>query len=131
MGHFHADNISRVVNRLLHAGDMSIKSCVDELERTNTKFRASEGAYGKDSEDYREMLFKGVMEIVHQLFEWRLVEPHDLSRKQQKIFRQWARDDIDDWDAGDDGKGGEYGVFDSIKWQPLKKRLPVIREIES
>lgn len=128
MGHFHAENISKIVNRMLHAGGMTIKACIEEMARTKTKFHASEGAYGPEGEDYQAMLGKGVDEILGVLYEDRLVEPVKLSRQQRKLFKQWRDGDVMDWSYD---PGGEGLVFDSIEWRPLKKRLPVIREIES
>lgn len=130
MGHFHSENISRAVNRMLTTRkSASIAECVNELKRTKQKFHASEGAYGPGHDDYQEMLSNGVEQIIHCLYEHRVIDPAGLTRKQKKVFKQWAEDDINNWDAGDDGKGGEYGVFDNIKWKAAKRRLPVFKEI--
>lgn len=130
MGHFHCENFSRTVNRVLTTrASATIKECVEELKRTKQKFHASEGAYGPDHEDYQEMLSKGVEQVIHCLYEHHMIDPEGLTRKQKKVFQQWVEDDIGDWDAGDDGKGGEYGVFDTIRWKAAKRRLPVFKEI--
>ncbi len=129
MGHANTENISRVFNRLVHRdGGATINEIVAELERTKQAVHASEG----DLEE-RYMLSLMAEQIAQVLFEDDGIEPVRLTRKQAKLFKSWKNDDdsVADWDSGDDGRGGEYGVFDSIRWRALKKRLPVIRYIEN
>lgn len=130
MGHARVDNISRCFNRLIRAkGKLTIRECVDELERTEQKVHASEGQLSE-----RYMLALMAEQIVSVLYDRRAIEPLEMTRAQKRLFKQWSDPDGDgtsDWDSGEDGNGGKYALFDSIKWGPLKTRLPVIQNIES
>lgn len=46
-----------------------------------------------------------------------VVVPVALTKKQAKLLRDWKNCDNGDWDCGNDGDGGPYGEFDSIKWK--------------
>ena len=37
--------------------------------------------------------------------------------RKRAVYAQWQANDTDKWDCGDDGAGGEYGLFDSIRWR--------------
>jgi hypothetical protein len=127
MGHARVDNISRCFNRMVkREGGATIREVVDELERTKQALHAGEG----DLDD-RCMLSLGVEVIVEQLLNSTSIEPVDLTRRQKSLLKQWRMHDSDEWDCGDDGESGEYGILDSIRWRALKKRLPVIEYHEN
>ena len=126
MGHANFANISRIVNRMLHTKPVTVHEIVDELERTKQTVKASEGELPE-----RYMLSYAVEQILGILYEQDAVEPTSLTRAQKKLFKQWRTEDMSEWDSGNDGKGGEYGLFDTIRWKPLKKKLPVVREFEN
>jgi hypothetical protein len=55
-----------------------------------------------------------------------LVDPAR-TKDQKRILKQMERGEDADWDCGDDGKSGEYGIYDSIPWWPMKRRFWIIR----
>ena len=118
MGHATITNISRFFNKKLHAAPTSIKECADELEKRGMGVHASEGVH---KEHY--MLAQGVQDCIYYLYEWRCIEPSTMTRRQAKILKSWMNEEMGDWDEKD------AAVFDSIKWKPVKKRLPVINHI--
>jgi len=118
MGHANTTNISQCFNRLIHRGGVSVRECIEELKRRGEAVHASEGDL-----DEPYMLGMVVEQIVSCLFEECLIEPIDLTRKQKAIFNAWKREENGDWDSGDDGDGGEYGIFDSIKWRATIRYL--------
>lgn len=99
---------------------------VDHLERTKQTVK---GSSGESSERY--MLAMVVEFNLGYLLDNRLVQPTDLTSKQRKVFQAWKKGETDNWDSGDDGRGGEYGILDSIRWRPLKKRLPILSHFEN
>lgn len=117
MGHANLSNISDFfIKRLYAKGKLSIKECADALQEAGETLHASEGEY----EDLY-MLRHGLMDVVQFLRDegkqWPIVIPHkDTTPTQHDILRQWEDGNMDDWDCGDDGNGGEYGIFDSIQW---------------
>lgn len=125
MGHANYRNISTRVNRRLHRrGSASIRECVDALEKAGEGVHASEGLCPE-----RHMIAMAVEEIFGILSQRGEIGPLQLSPKQRKVLGQWKRGETDDWDAGEEGNGGEYGTLDTIRWQPLKKRLTVVGHV--
>lgn len=125
MGHATVLNISKCFNKMIRKNGTTIKEVVDELERTKQEVYASEGAYGE-----RYMLSLACDDVVYWLYhEHRAIEPMMMNAKQKKIYKQWLAEESESWDCGDDGNSGEYGIFDSIKWKALKKRLPLLSEV--
>lgn len=124
MGHANYSNLSTRVNRMLHQGPVTIRQCIDALEKAKQAVHASEGLLPE-----RHMLGMAVEEIFGLLYEADGIEPMKMSAKQKKVFAQWKQGESHDWDSGDDSEGGQYGVFDTIRWRALKKRLPVIGNI--
>ena len=137
MGHANLSNISDFFIRRLYAkGKLSVRECVDALEKAKEPLRASEGYYHD-----RPMLSMGTEEVIAFLagqpnylahvncchkheFPW--IIPHELTPEQKKLFDEWWDGGIGcDWDCGDDGEGGEYALFDSIRWKfaPGKRKL--------
>ena len=123
MGHANLTNISKVVNRRLK-NSTTITECVDELEATNQGVHASEGIIKE-----RYMLAVMCEEVVSLLLDHDLIKPAKLSNEQKSILKTWRdpESDIFNWDCGDDGDSGEYGILDSIKWTTDRKRLPIIK----
>lgn len=128
MGHARVNNISTRFNRLLHQKPTSIRECVDVLERANQCVHASEGNLPE-----RYMLSAALQYIVDELLALDAIEPYELTPIQKRLLTAWRNDDnsVGDWDSGDDGDGGEYGIFDSIRWKAKRKRLPIIHEWET
>jgi hypothetical protein len=129
MGHATVTNIAQVVNRRLKLeGGTSIRECVKELTAKGEKLAASECYY---TEDY--MLAFACGDVIEWLYSHkRLIEPMSMTEKQQRIFKEWTDDEgmgVSNWDCGDDGNGGEYGIFDSIRWKTERKRLPVLNYV--
>lgn len=118
MGHATLTNISTFFNRKLHVGPTTIKECADEMEKRGMGYHASEGVL---KEHY--MLARGIEDCIHYLYEDRCIEPAKLTRRQQKVFRQWKDEENGDWDDKD------AALFDSIPWKAVKKRLPIIRNV--
>jgi hypothetical protein len=113
MGHARIDNISRIFNKMVkRPNGASIREIVDELDRRKTPIHASEGVYHE-----RYMLGYMTQDIACRLARAGLLKPARLTAKQKPIYRDWLDEDadIDDWDSGEDGEGGEYGILDSIR----------------
>jgi len=127
MGHATITNVSKLFNKRIRAqGAVTIRDVAGELERKHASISASEGML-----DEPYILRMATEYLVFVLHEARIIEPVSLSRKQRKIYGEWKREEMDDWDAGDDGDGGEYAVFDSIRWRSLRKRLPIVDSMEN
>lgn len=137
MGHANLSNISDFFIRRLYAkGKLSVRECVDALEKSGEAIHASEGLYHE-----RPMLSMGTEEVVAFLAgqpnylahvicchkqDFPFIVPHEMSSEQAALFQLWWDEGVgSDWDCGDDGEGGDYGVFDSIRWKyaPGKRRL--------
>lgn len=142
MGHANLSNISDLFVRRLYAkGKLSIREAVDALEKAGETLQASEGEYTD-----RPMLGMGTGYVVGFLAgkpsflagasgadfsEFPVIVPVGLTPEQEELYRQWYNDDdsIEEWDCGDDGDGGQYGIFDSIRWKfapGWRKRYPNI-----
>jgi hypothetical protein len=124
MGHANLKNISTVVNKMLHQRVCSITDIVDYLETHKIGVHASEGLLID-----RCMLGFACEEVIGFLFAKGAITPVGMNRRQTKILKDWDTDASSNWDCGDDGCGGEYGVLDSIKWQAIKPRLPVLTNV--
>jgi hypothetical protein len=124
MGHANVSNISAFVNKALKHGPISIKEIVDQLVAKKQTVHASEGEYAEP-----HMLSQACSDVMLFLKENKAVEAVPETEKQRKILRAWNTDAVLNWDCGDDGSGGEYGIFDSIKWKALKSRLPRLASV--
>jgi hypothetical protein len=124
MGHARVTNISKAVNHNLHRGPCSIKQIVDYLIVHKQTVHAGEG----ELEDTC-MLSQATQDVMSWLYDRRVVEPVNMTTEQEKIFRQWGSNAMTNWDCGNDGNGGEYAIFDSIQWRPLRKRLPILNYV--
>ena len=122
MGHANLTKISKEVNKALRKGPCSIKEITDSLFERGFKVCASEGPLTEKC--YLGLAVEDVIFFLNDTNQ--LLEPINLTTKQKKILKQWQTESMWNWDCGDDGQGGEYGIFDSIKWKALKKRLPVL-----
>lgn len=128
MGHANLTNISQYfIRRLRRKKTLSVREVVDSLERAGETVHASEGQHGE-----RYMLSMAVEEVVGFLRDY--LEPvGPLSRRQARLLKQWEASDFWDWDAGDDGEGGDYAVFDSIKWRVRpewrRRSLPILGNV--
>lgn len=144
MGHAYLENISTFfVKRLYAKGRLSVRDCADALQKAGEQLQAAEGKYDEPYmlrmglEDVVRFLSNAhpLPDIVDRIAELGkpakkgkrkrkktddetpVIEPVDLTAEQRRILRQWERNEIDDWDCGDDGDTGEYGIFDSIEWR--------------
>lgn len=140
MGHANLTNLSTVFSRRLYAkGKVCIADVADFAQAKGEKVHASEGEY---SDAY--MIAYSLEEIAgfwlepHRLShrskeEQPIVEVVDLTPEQEKVYKQWLDGDTVNWDSGDDGRGGEYGIFDSILWRYTtvwRKKYPEIPLLE-
>jgi len=125
MGHARVTNICKVVNRLLKEGS-SIKAMVDDLELFEQVVHAGECDYAE-----RYMLAMACEQIVGLHYKERLITPHPHNEEQRKVLKEWDTDAMCNWDNGDDGEGGEYGILDSILWHTYRKRLPFHKYISN
>lgn len=129
MGHARIDNVSRFFNQMVKRPDgATITEVVDEMARRGMAVSASEGKLTD-----RYVLALVTEALVSELLDRKCIEPVKLTAAQEPILRAWCAEDgaVFNWDAGDDGKGGEFGILDSIRFRALKKRLPVIERHES
>ena len=144
MGHANVSNLSVIFLRRLYAkGKISIrevaKLCVERGEVLN----ASEGNY-----DDEYMICFGLENVVDFLLSPQklkngdmcsVIEPVKMTPEQKKVFHEWRGVDgnCDDWDCGDDGESGQYGMLDSIqfrfvsKWRSQYPDIPVLKHISN
>jgi hypothetical protein len=140
MGHANLTNISEWVARRMYAwGKMSICDMVNGLRRSKQTVHASEGEY----EEYY-MLAMAVVDVVCFLHLHHdsptlarkhrthnpVIEPVDMTPKQQEVFNTWLNDDDCIFTDGLEVEveedqpypdvGGRIGVFESIKWRYAK-----------
>jgi hypothetical protein len=135
MGHAYPEKISKHINKLLGAAWMAqkhvtITEIMDSLVANKIKLSASEGYYDPSKEDQRPTVCQAVEEIMSMLQSEGLVDPRPVTKDQKRILKQMERGEDADWDCGDDGKSGEYGIYDSIPWWPMKRRFWIIRRLE-
>lgn len=124
MGHANFSNFSRLfVDQLYEKGTVSIREVTDLAIEQKESVHASEGDYfdpcmiGKAFEEVVNFLLKR-HRLSHRSSKSRsIIEPIELTSEQEERYEEWLENEFDDWDCGDDGRGGEYGVFDSIRWQ--------------
>lgn len=123
MGHANVTNLSELFIRQIYAkGKVSMAEVADVGIARGEKLHASEGDYSE-----RYMLCMGLMEIVTYLLcdhapnrkvkASPVIEACDMTQEQIALYNRWVAGDMSSWDCGDDGNGGEYGIFDSIKWK--------------
>lgn len=144
MGHANVKDISEAFIRRLYAkGKTSIAEVADVCVEKGIALHAGEGDY--EGEDGRYMICYGLEECVAHLLRPHMprprdratpvLEPVDLTPEQTEIYNVWVinSDEISDWDIGDNGCGGEYGILDSIQWRfapGWRKRYPHIPILE-
>lgn len=139
MGHANLSNICEFFLRRLYAkGKLSIKECTDALVAAGEKLHASECSYEDNC-----MLAHGLEDVIRYLLTyWEnngsrgrkdspVIEPVELSDEQSRILTEWLAEGPGfDWDCGDDGLGGEYGILDSIQWKYCKGWRTRYKEVE-
>jgi hypothetical protein len=133
MGHANLANLSKVFAKHLYAkGTVTIVQVVDHCVKIGEGLQASEGEYG--GEEGRYMIATGLETIIGYLLKQAtpVVVAVDMTPEQTKIYNTWvdgSDNSLMDWDCGDDGFGGEYGILDSIQWRfapGWRKRYPNI-----
>lgn len=136
MGHAYPEKVSKHVNKLLRGAWMAqkhvtISEIIDSLIANKIKLSTAEGLYDASNDEHRPVVAHCVEQIMDEMYSRGEVDPRPKTAEQKRIWKQWKDEGAMDWDSGDDGKSGEYGVFDSIPWWPLKRRYWVIRRIEN
>lgn len=136
MGHADLTNISTIfVDLLCERQTVSISEVVRELRKKRQAVHASEG---RITDSY--MLSYACEQIVHFLLNRHgttartpdrkktpIIQPVEpLTKRQEELLAQFSDGEIDKWDSGSNGRGGEYGVFDKIKWElhPTWRKIP-------
>lgn len=120
MGHANLTNISEAFNRQLYAkGTVTIAEVAAHCGKHGETVHASEGEY---DEDYMiRMSLENVLDFLlsHDEDEGGpFIVAVDMTPEQEKIYKEWRSGKVCmDWDCGDDGNGGQYGILDSIKWR--------------
>jgi hypothetical protein len=122
MGKAYPTNIYHGFTRRLYAkGRLSIADSQVALSRAGEAVHA---ACGTHTEPYMlRMVLLAVVNYLHRSWQeapGTKIEPVDMSDEQKRVYHEWLFDDVDHWDSGDDGNGGEYGIFDSIQWKYSK-----------
>lgn len=141
MGHAYPKNISRhFLQRLYKRRKLSVKECSDWLVANKIQLSCAEGKY-EEPYLFRQVLETIVAFLLFEVGDGPVVEPVSLTPDQRRVLRLWKRNDdaIGDWDCGDDGEGGEYGVLDSIQWKftygwrarAARNEIPLLDYIES
>ena len=140
MGHATVTNLSeRFIKQLYAKGKVTISEVADDCVRRGEKLQASEQAY-----DQKYMICHGLEDVVVWLLRPQkktprdeatpVIEPVNMTDEQTEIYNTWI-DDSDpklmDWDCGDDGNGGEYGILDSIQWRFANGWRAMYPEIET
>lgn len=136
MGHAYPEKVSKHVNKLLRLArkaesGVTITQIVDSIFANKIKLSTSEGLYGDNPEEHRPTISHCVEQMMDMMYSDGSVEPRPRTPEQRRIWKQWQDGGVETWDSGDDGKSGEYGIFDSIQWWPLKGRFWVIRRMEN
>lgn len=139
MGHASVTNLSdRLIKQLYAKGQISIQEVADDCIKRGETLHASEGRY-----EERYMICLGLEDCVRWLLLPQkptpkskavpVIEVCEMTEEQTKVYNEWIGDGGDDWDSGDDGMGGEYGMLDSIKWKfapGWRKRYPEIESLD-
>lgn len=125
MGHANISNISEAFTKSLYAkGTLTAKDCILDMEKKGITVKASEGEYVE-----RYMLSTALGYVIEfllspQIFDKKSpAEPvieccfDQMNEEQVKIYNEFVNDKSYDWDSGDDGESGQYGIFDSIPWR--------------
>lgn len=127
MGHFYPKNICKKFIDLMHEHKQaSINDVCEECVRRRIKLST---ATGKEDDPFS--LKMALYEIVHFYLTPQKprhnAKPHQIiiaakkmTQEQVRLYNNFMLNDIDGWDAGDDGHGGEYGIFDNIQWKLSK-----------
>jgi hypothetical protein len=136
MGHAYPEKISKHINGLLRAAWMAnkhvtINEIMASLQASKIKLSTAEKLYDPNVEEDRPTVCQAVEQMMEMLRSEGQVDARPKNADQRRIWKEWERGEITDWDCGDDGKGGEYGIFDSIPWWPMKRRYWVIRRLEN
>lgn len=128
MGHAYPTNICQRLHKQLYAkGKVSIAQVAQSCVKNKEYLHCAEGDYGDD-----ETGDSMIREVLGTIIHFYLQNQHELapakftpilevvlplSPEQESVYTQWMKGENDHWDCGDDGNGGEYGIFDSILWQ--------------
>jgi hypothetical protein len=136
MGKAYPTKISQFINRKFREAWMAqehvtITQIVDGIFEAKLKLSTPEGLYGGNPVEHRPIIGRVVEEMFNMMYSNGEIDPRPTTREQKRIWKEWKDEGCMDWDSGDDGKSGEYGIFDSIPWWPMKRRFFVIRLIEN
>ena len=126
MGHAHLSNLSTFFVRRLYAkGRLTIAAAQEAASTAGETVHASEGSY-----DDPCMIRMGLGDVIGFLsnanpnlpprMRTPVIEPVSLTPEQAKVLAEFQSPGCLEWSGGDDGNGGEYGVFDSIEWKFAK-----------
>lgn len=130
MGHAYPEKISKFINAQLRLGSpVTVTDLVDKIIIAKIPLSTAEGLY--EGDEARPTISHAVEQIMEMLHSAGQVDPRPVGPEQKRIWQEWLRGEVMDWDNGDDGRGGEYGIFDAIPWHPLKKRFWIIRRLEN
>lgn len=135
MGNAYPEKISKHINGLLRAAyaankHVTITEIMTSLETNKIKLSTSEKLYDPNVLEDRPVVCQAVEEIMGMLQSEGQVDPRPKNKEQRRILKEKERGEDVDWDCGDDGKSGEYGIYDSIPWWPTARRFWVIRRLE-
>lgn len=112
MGTISTNKVSLRINRAFKKGKVTLGQIMVELKEAFPE-NPEQMQYAIEADHiFKFLLDDGYIEPVH------------LSRRQNKLLRQWLDCEDDTWDVGDDGHGGDYGRLEKILWRSLKRRLP-------
>jgi hypothetical protein len=148
MGHADLTNISTIfIDLLVERKTVSIAEVVRELKRKKETVNASEGrldepymlSYACENVVGFLLVLRGTTARTPQRKKTPVIRPVEpLTKKQEKLLREFCDNDNGDWDCGPNGNGGEYGAFDRIKWElhPTwakipKNNLPLLQNFEN
>lgn len=136
MGHAYPEKISKFINKKLREAWMAqkhvtITELVDGIFANKLKLSTAEGLYGGNPEADRPIIGHTVEQMMEMMRSNGQVDARPSTNDQKRIWKEWERGETMNWDNGDDGKTGEYGIFDSIPWWPLKRKYWVIRRMEN
>jgi hypothetical protein len=136
MGHAYPEKISKFINKKLREAWMAqkhvtITELMDGISANKIKLSTGEGLYDPNNEEHRPIIGHCVEQIMDEMYSRGEVDSRPKTKDQKRIWKEWKDEGIAHWDCGDDGKSGEYGIFDSIPWWPLKRRYWVIRRQEN
>ena len=126
MGHARLTNISRTASRLIRRQEgATLREITAELILTKQAVHAGEGLLYE-----QEALAMAASDYLWWLRGQGCVTPVNPTEQQAIVLKQWGTAASDKWTSSDDGKGGECGVLDSIRWVTPRKMLPLLHRIE-